>query len=377
MKRNFLVIVLISIAVFFVAWGPVGHRAVGLIAMRHLTPKAAAAVKSLLTGETLEDVANWADEVRNDAAYKQTGPWHYINLPLGLSRKDFDNAVEHMDKENVYEALQQQEQILSNKNASRDERINALKFIVHFTGDLHQPMHVSREEDKGGNTIQVNYDGKGTNLHALWDSRLIEHSGLSEDQLVAKIDHASTAEINQWQKAPLLDWVWESYQASSVLYREIEQQKNRTINDSYYTAHWPIIEDRLEKAGIRLAGILNSIFEKTSVPSAPAAAAPAKPVASGSATGIKKIALADVAAHVNEQAAVTGQVYTSKDMGSMTLVNLGAPYPNQLLTVVLRGAAKKAFTDLDGKKITVKGEIVLYKEKPEIVVTDAGQITVE
>src|SRR5438270_9781652 len=174
---------LIAIAVALISWGVLGHRTVGLIAERHLTPKAKAAVQSLLGSETLEQVSTWADEIRSDPAYKNAAPWHYINLPLGLTRQQFDKEVTGMTSPNVYEALLRMEHDLTAPGTSREQKVVALKFIVHFVGDIHQPMHVSRAEDQGGNKIQVNYEGKGTNLHALWDSRLIEHEGLTDIQL--------------------------------------------------------------------------------------------------------------------------------------------------------------------------------------------------
>jgi hypothetical protein len=130
--------------------------------------------------------------------------------------------------------------------------------IVHFAGDLHQPMHVSRAEDQGGNTIRISFLGQPGNLHGLWDSGLIEHAGLNDEQLAAKIDHATPGQISQWQHDPILDWLYESYQISGRLYSEAG--KNPDFDEAYYRSHMPIIEDRLEKAGIRLAGLLNDIF---------------------------------------------------------------------------------------------------------------------
>jgi hypothetical protein len=147
-----------------------------------------------------------------------------------LAFADFEAKVKGMTQANVYSALQEQERILGSTASTRPQKVEALKFIVHFVGDLHQPMHVSREEDKGGNTIQLNYDGNGTNLHALWDSKLIDHQGLTYEQMAEKYDHATPAQIKQWQSDPLIQWIWESYQASSKLYAEVdanEEPRNR------------------------------------------------------------------------------------------------------------------------------------------------------
>lgn len=362
------------IALALISWGVLGHRTVGLIASRHLDPKAKAVVQNLLGSETLEQVSTWADEIRSDPAYKNAAPWHYINLPLGLSRQQFDREVTSMTTPNVYEALLRMEHDLTAPNTTRDQKIVALKFIVHFVGDIHQPMHVSRAQDQGGNKIQVNYDNKGTNLHALWDTRLIEHEGLSDVQLADKIDHASPKQIQQWQSDPVLQWLWESYGIATQLYAEVDAMNNRTITDAYYQTHLPIIEDRIEKAGIRLAGLLNRLLAGDVLKGemvAPAVAG-ARPAAGGPA---KEISIQDVSAHMGETVRVCSQVYSTKDFGSMTLVNLGAEYPNQLLTVVLRGATKDLLTNKSGQQVCVTGRLEMYKGKPEIVVTDKSSVS--
>jgi hypothetical protein len=261
MRKLLFLAAALVLSAALLSWGVTGHRTVAKIAETHLNPGAKAAVHELLGDTTLADVSSWPDEVRSQPAYRHTGPWHYLDLPLGLSYADFEAKVKGMTQENVYSALQQQEQVLGSSSSTRQQKVEALKFVVHFVGDLHQPMHVSREEDKGGNTIQLNYDGKGTNLHALWDSKLIDHQGLTFEQMAATYDHATAAQIKQWQSDPLMQWLWESYQASTKLYAEVDSMKTRAIDDSYYQAHIAIIQDRIEKAGIRLAGVLNGIFK--------------------------------------------------------------------------------------------------------------------
>jgi hypothetical protein len=354
MKRITLSGSLMVLLLIFGSWGRTGHSTIGLIAAKHLTPKATAAVTALLNGQSLADVASWADDHRSPT----TAPWHFINVELGLSFDDFSKQVERM--EDVYTVLQKQEAIIADNNASPDDRAKALKFIVHFVGDMHQPMHVSRAEDKGGNTIQVRYDGQGTNLHSLWDTKLLEHAGLSTGQLVVEFDKATPAQIKKWQSDPQIVWAWESYQISSQLYGEIE--KNETvIDEAYYNAHIPIVENRMEKAGIRLAGLLNRILDGATVPPA--------------TTSTKTINVTDAASHYGEQVTVTAKVFGTRDFGSMVLVNLGAAYPNSPLTIVLRGDAKSLGSGVEGKTITVTGKVEQYKDKPEIVVTDKGQVT--
>lgn len=372
MRKIALPLFAIALSACLLSWGVTGHRTVGKIAADHLTPQAKAAVRELIGDTTLADVSTWPDEVRSQPAYRHTSPWHYIDLPLGLSYADFEAKVKGMTQENVYSALLQQEQLLGSKGSTRQEKVESLKYIVHFVGDLHQPMHVSREEDKGGNTIQLNYDGNGTNLHALWDSKLIDHQGLTYEQMAEKYDHATPAQIKQWQSDPLIQWIWESYQASSKLYAEVDGMKSRAIDDSYYQAHIAIVQDRIEKAGIRLAGLLNEIFK--SGLAASATSAPATNAGNSVGPAPRTIAVQDAAQHYNENVQCCAKVYGVKVLENLTLVNLGAAYPDQPLTIVLRDAAKDLGAGLDGKNICVTGTVVSYRDKPEIVVTDPRMI---
>jgi hypothetical protein len=262
-KRPFvLTLTILAVSLVFLSWGVVGHRTIGKIAENHLNPKAKAAVQELLGSQTLADVSTWADEIRSQPEYKNMASWHYVDLPLGLSYAEFQKGIEGMEKDNVYKALLKQEQILGDHAAPAVDRAIALKWIVHLVGDLHQPMHVSREEDKGGNTIQLNFNGTGTNLHALWDTKLVERQGMTYEQLAEKYDHVSDAQVAQWQKDPLMKWLWESYEISTKLYAEVDAMKSRAIDDSYYQAHVGTVQERMTQAGIRLAGVLNGILGK-------------------------------------------------------------------------------------------------------------------
>ena len=362
----------VLIAIALLSWGVTGHRTVGKIAETHLTPAAKAAVQELLGSETLADVSTWADEVRNQPEYQPTGPWHYVNLPMGLSYVEFQQRVEGMSGDNVYSALEKLEKQVVDPATPREKKVEALKFIVHFVGDLHQPMHVSRAEDKGGNSVQLNFNGSGTNLHAVWDSKLIDRLGLGYEQLAAKVDHAGPAQVSQWQRDPMIRWMWESYTITEKLYAEIDGMKSRAIGDSYYEEHIGTVEQRLEQAGIRLAGVLNQLFAHGVVvgPGAPPKAA----LEQGAAV---KIEIADAQAHVGENVEVSAKVFGYKAFDGLTLVNLGAAHPNELLTVVLRGAATAMAADIDGKTIRVTGKVEMYKGKPEIVVRDPGMIVKE
>ena len=404
MKKSVFFVVT-GIAVLLLSWGVTGHRTVGKIAENHLTPNARAGVKDLLGNQSLADVSTWADEVRREPSYKETGPWHYINLPLGLSYDAFKSRVENMLESNVYSALVEQMRLITDKTAPRAKKVEALKFIVHFVGDLHQPMHISRAEDQGGNTIQLNYEGEGTNLHSLWDSKLIATLGLDYPQLAEKCDQATPAQVKQWQSDPLVKWMWESYTISSRLYAEVDSMSSRSIGAPYYDSHISIITQRLEQAGIRLAGLLNVLFKNGPVPSGPDVAGGTGGTAAGQGAGATagqgagaaagqgagstdgqgagagagagepvKIETKDAASHVDQYVVVHDKVYGYKALDGLTLVNVGAAYPDALLTIVLKGDALGIAPALDGKMIQVTGKVEMYKGKPEIVVKDPTMI---
>jgi hypothetical protein len=261
MKNKYLMAaVLVLFSFSLLSWGVTGHRTIGKIAENHLTAKAKMEISALIGDTSLAQISTYADEIRSKPEYRSTGAWHFINLPLGLSYHDFKKQVKALGVENVYNELQKLEVQLKDPKATKEQKVFALKFIVHLVGDLHQPMHVSRESDQGGNKIQVTYDGKGTNLHSLWDTRLLEHQKLGYDELAAKYDVISNRKMKAWKRTPLIKWVYESYQASSILYGELENRKDNKIDEAYYNEHIPMVELRIQQAGIRLAGVLNRIY---------------------------------------------------------------------------------------------------------------------
>jgi len=374
MKKIFLAALTIG-ALFLISWGFKGHQAVGTIAENHLTPQAKENVKALLGTQSMADVATWADEVRNEPAFKTTAGWHFVDLPLGLTFDEFSKEVKAQGENNVYGAMQKARIVLTHPQSTRAQKIEALKFLIHFVGDAHQPMHVSRKEDKGGNTIQVQFDNQGTNLHSLWDSKLIDHEGLSVAEMSKQYDQATDAQIRQWQKDQTMQWLWESYQITTKLYAEAES--NNKMDEGYYKDHIGIIRQRIDQAGIRLAGVLNDIYSGKlfsytfAPPILPEDNSPVSATAGGPA---KTIDVKDAASHLNEMVTITAKVYGTKDFSNMTLVNVGAAYPDSPLTVLLRGDAKALSSRIDNKTITVTGQVIDYKGKPEIVVSDPVNI---
>ena len=254
MRNQISFIVFIAISASLISWGYKGHRAVATIAQKHLSPMVAHLVTEYLKGESMGQVSTWADEHKNPT----TGKWHFLNLPLGLNHDQFVTSVNNAGKNNIYHVILKEEAILKDKESTPDQKSNALKYLIHLVGDAHQPMHVSRAEDKGGNTMQVRFNDVGTNLHSLWDSKLLDYEGLSEGEIAKKYDRANKSQIKKWQLSTPMDWLWESYQIGSELYADV--RPGQKLNDGYYKRYMPVIHCRITQAGIRLAGELNKIF---------------------------------------------------------------------------------------------------------------------
>jgi hypothetical protein len=242
-----------------ISWGYEGHYAVADIAGRHLTPNAQAAVMNLLGHKTMADVSSYADDLRSDPAYASTKDLHFLNIPMGYTYEQFSDYIKNSRTQNVYTGIVGCINELKDPKSSKSKKVFSLELLIHFVGDCHQPMHVSRAEDKGGNATSVTFLGGGTNLHSLWDSGLIEHQKINYKDLAAKYDDATAVQIKQWQSDNIMKWLWESYQITTILYQEAATNPN--FDEKYYQDHIPLIKSRIEKAGIRLAGVLNDIYK--------------------------------------------------------------------------------------------------------------------
>jgi hypothetical protein len=216
------------------AWGPNGHRAVGRIAMNHLSEEAARAIDGLIGPENLAQVSTWADEIRHETLETTA------RNPAG----------------DVLEAMQRFEAVLRDPHADRQAKQEALKFLVHFVGDIHQPLHAGRRADHGGGDVEVMWFSEKTDLHWLWDHHIIESEKLSFSELAAFLDHPTQEEIRTWQSATYADWIRESKAERERVYR-IGDGK---LGFQYAFDNLPLIKRRLLQAGVRMAGLLNSIF---------------------------------------------------------------------------------------------------------------------
>lgn len=258
-KKIIFPVLLIATSICLMSWGVVGHRAIGKIAENHLNSKAKAAVKNLLGSENLAMVSTYPDEIRSYKQYAYTAPWHYVNLPDGLNYEDFSSQLKSMEKENIYKALVNCISDLKNPSKTKEEQVFALKFLVHLVGDIHQPMHTGHSEDSGGNGIKIKLMRKEGNLHGLWDSSLIDYTGMSYNELASDCDAIEKKEAKKWEKDDITQWAFESYQMTTQLYAEAA--KNPEFDYTYYPAHSDMMKKRIAQAGIRLAAVLNEIYK--------------------------------------------------------------------------------------------------------------------
>ncbi len=245
------------------AWGPHGHRLATRVAEGRLTPEAAKAVRELLnSGDTLVGICDWADHEGHDVV-PGSAPWHYVNVPISAERYEERDCP---PRGCVVSKIREYRKVLADPHAPRKERQLALLFLVHFVEDVHQPLHVGDNRDHGGNDTQVRFRGRGTNLHRLWDSDLIDHVDFDDRQWMERIQKSLTPEhVAEWSKGNVEDWANESLAAAKTAYKfppgtEKDVRVGLTLTEDYARLARPIVEDRLARAGVRLANELNALF---------------------------------------------------------------------------------------------------------------------
>jgi hypothetical protein len=233
------------------------------VAEARLTPAARAAIRDLLhEGDTLVDLSNWADEEGHDAV-PGSASWHYVNVPLSATRYD---ARYCSGGDCVVARIKHFRAVLADHAAPRRERQRALLFLVHLVEDVHQPLHVGDNHDRGGNLTQVQFLGEGTNLHRLWDSGLINEISRNERAWVERITPLLTPEnIRSWSQGSVEDWATESLLDCKQAYHypagtRLPLSSGTRLGGDYVAFAQPILERRLAQAGVRLANELNALL---------------------------------------------------------------------------------------------------------------------
>jgi nuclease S1 len=258
-----LALVLLLIPSSLHAWAREGHEIIAILAEQRLHPDVRDAVVALLEGTTFVEAASWADKVRN----QQTAPWHYVNMDL--TETEYDAARVCPQDQCVIGQIERFRRVLARADGDVRKRQNALKYLIHLVGDLHQPLHAGQNADHGGNDVPVEFIGETIdpysqtpwNLHAVWDSGILEVRDRDAHHYAERLNawlHAQPAGV--FQDGSVVDWAMESHDiARDHVYVLPEDGK---LGEEYYRANVPVVDQQLAKAGVRLATLLNDALGK-------------------------------------------------------------------------------------------------------------------
>lgn len=236
-------------------WGKTGHRVTGAVAESFLSDNARQGIRDILGVEGLAESSDWPDFMRSSPEefwQRDASPFHYVTIPEGQTYAD----VGPPEEGDGITALGQFSKTVKSADASLEEKQLALRFIVHIIGDLHQPLHVGNGTDRGGNDFLVTFFGEVSNLHSVWDSKLLEDEQLSYSELSHWLTARITPELfAEWNEADPLIWVAESAKIRDTIYPE-----QRDIRWDYIFNHRHIWRTRLSQGGVRIAAYLNQLF---------------------------------------------------------------------------------------------------------------------
>lgn len=243
------------------AWGQSGHRIVGALAEARLDPKARAAVAELLAGEpdpTLAGVSVWADHVReHEPEYTWTVPLHWVNFERGAC--NFEAARNCRDDLCVVRAIERYSAQLGDEWLPRAARRDALKFVVHFVGDVHQPLHAGFAADRGGNDFQISLMREGWNLHSVWDTLIVESLKLEWPEYQRRVEAAAFTADSQSRVNAIEPSTWAEESCGIAQADDFYPPKHK-ITGRYLEAKRPQADQRLKLAGERLAALLNRVL---------------------------------------------------------------------------------------------------------------------
>lgn len=245
-----IVILVFILPINSFAWGNKGHAIVSEIAFNYLDANTKKIVMSYLDGMSIEEAANWMDDMRDDHSYDYMKPYHYVNFEKGT-------IVKNNPGNNIISILSSTINDLKNyKNLPKDEVKKKLCIIFHLIGDLHQPLHVGYGIDKGGNTLQINFNGNGSNLHSFYDSGIIKYKNITVQDCL-NTNKLSSIQVKDIQKGDVLEWATQSRSYLDDIYNF----DGHKISEDYVNKNTTIIQSQLFNAGLRLASVLNAIFK--------------------------------------------------------------------------------------------------------------------
>lgn len=239
----------------FNSWGETGHRVVGEIASKHISKRTAKKISKLLEGATLAYVSNFADDIKSDKRYTEFYTWHFANIPTN------SNYIESSKnpKGDIVQAINICSSVIKSPTESEENKVFYLKLLIHFVGDLHQPMHLARPEDRGGNEIKLKWFGRNSNLHRVWDSDILDSHGMSYTEIAENVPSLTLLELKRIKNTSLLEWVSESYSMAESIYKFLPEDTN--LGYEYRYQYIDIVRMQLLKGGIRLAALLDELFK--------------------------------------------------------------------------------------------------------------------
>jgi len=343
-------------------WYAEGHRLIARIAESRLTPHTAESVRSILGGQSMAAASTWADDIKTQRP--QTKPVHFVNIPLEAT--SYDPASQCGTGHCIIAELERDRQALMDSGSTDIERAEALRFLIHLIGDLHQPLHVADDHDRGGNDRNVMLRGEWLDLHKVWDGELIKTMGLSEEAYFQRLKkEMDSLNLSEFESGTTIDWAMEGHSIAKEHAYHIP--KGSHLGQSYVDENLPLVDMALIKAGVRLAKVLNDALMHYQP--APLAASPLGP---------QVYTDREAAAHVGEIAMVVGTVVSvHRSKAGNIHLNFGADYPHQTFSGTILNPRDPGFNQLDtlaGKRVGVRGVIKSYKGQAEILIESMDQI---
>ena len=247
------------------AWGPMGHDVVAAIAEQHLTKKAKKNISKILDGKSIIYYSSWMDSIQNspywDNGYNKTKTWHYANVDKGLT---YQTMTKNPDGDVITGLEFLTKELMENfDNLTDSTKADYVKMIVHMVGDLHCPMHAGRLSDRGGNGMKVRWFGQNTNLHSLWDSKMIDSARKwNYSEWVEQLDRTDKKFKKSVMRGTYEEWFVDTVNGAASIYEYVENMgvENPNLSYQYVYDFSPLLEDRLLVGGYRLAYVLNMIF---------------------------------------------------------------------------------------------------------------------
>jgi hypothetical protein len=235
-------------------WGQNGHRSVGETAEQYLKSKVKDKIDRILNGQSLADASTYADEIKSDDDYDKYKPWHYANIPFD---KTYAEAEKNSEGDIVF-GIQECIEKLKGGTLNPKEEQFYLKMLIHLVGDMHQPLHFGLKEDRGANDFKVKWFNQPSNMHRVWDTQMIESYNMSYSELAANLPKLDRAVVKTIKSGTLLDWVEENRELTREVYNSASANEN--LSYRYMYQWFDILKMQINKAGIRLAVILNDIY---------------------------------------------------------------------------------------------------------------------